>query len=52
MNEVKENSLQVMVSPSIKEAVDRAAEEDGRSVSNWCRILIEEKLNELRKHED
>ena len=50
--EIKENSLQVMVSPSTKEAVERVALEENRSVSNWCRIIIQEKLNDLRKHEE
>ena len=51
-DEIKENSIQVMVSNSTKEAIDRIAEEENRSTSNWCRIVLEEKLNEIRKHEE
>lgn len=51
-DEIKENSIQVLVSNSTKEAVDRIAAEENRSTSNWCRIVIEERLNELRKHEE
>ena len=51
-DEIREKSLQVMVSPSLQEEVERVALEENRSVSNWCRIVIEEKLNELREHQE
>jgi len=51
-NEIKENSIQVLVSNSTKEAIDRIAEEEHRSTSNWCRIVLEEKLNEIREHDE
>ncbi len=51
-DDIKENSIQVLVSNNTKEAVDRIAEEEHRSTSNWCRIVIEEKLNEIRKHDE
>ena len=34
--------LKVRIRPSLKRAVDRAADHDGRSVSNWIERLLEE----------
>ena len=40
--ETRTIELKVRIRPSLKAAVDRAADHDGRSVSNWIERLLEE----------
>ena len=49
-NENKEEVIQVLVSPSERLEIIEAAAQDQRPVSSWCRIIILDKLNELREH--
>jgi hypothetical protein len=49
-NEIREEPIQFVVTPSEKTEIVNIAEGDNRTVSSWCRIIILEKLNELREH--
>jgi len=42
--------IPIMVTTSEKELIERAAKKDQRSVSSWCRLVIQERLNEFREH--
>ena len=46
---VRELALSIRVTPDIKEAVTRAAEADGRTVSTWVARLIEAHLKEAQE---
>ena len=53
MNEGNLNEqIPVLVTSFEKEEIERAAKSENRSVSNWCRLTIQEKLNELREHKE
>ena len=48
----RDELIPIKFTKSEKESIIYAAEEDNRTVSSWCRLIILEKLNELRKHEE
>jgi predicted HicB family RNase H-like nuclease len=39
--EKREIAMNIRVRPSVKEAAERLAQEDGRSLANWLERLIE-----------
>ena len=48
----RDELIPIKFTKSEKESIIYASEEDNRTVSSWCRLIILEKLNELRKHEE
>ena len=49
-DENRDELIPIKFTKSEKESIIFASEEDNRTVSSWCRLIILEKLNELRKH--
>ena len=45
-DEVRENTLCVLLSTSEKEAVEREANKMGLSMSAWARMVLAEKINQ------
>jgi predicted DNA-binding protein len=43
--------LQITVSPELKELIEKAAKKDNRTLSNWVRVAIEEKIKSLMGEE-
>jgi hypothetical protein len=47
MDETRTTEVKIRIRPSLKAAIDKAAQHDGRSVSNWIERLVEEAI---RRH--
>ena len=46
----KEKIINIRVEAELKKQAKRLAESDGRSLSNWILMLIQEKINESKKN--
>jgi len=51
-DENRDKLIPIKFTKSEKESIIFAAEEDSRTVSSWCRLIILEKLNDLREHKE
>jgi predicted HicB family RNase H-like nuclease len=45
----KSKIINIRISPELKKAAKKIAEEDGRSLSNWVTRLIEKEIKKARR---
>jgi predicted HicB family RNase H-like nuclease len=45
----KSKIINIRISPDLKKAAKKIAEEDGRSLSNWITRLIEKEIKKAKK---
>ena len=48
----KSKIINIRISPELKKAAKKVAEEDGRSLSNWITRLMEKEIRKAKKSED